>query len=230
MSSTTPTPGAPTRARVVLAEPDSAGRAARAEILRQWGFVVSAQAGDAGDAKDLAIYYTPDLLLLATALPGPDVVEVTGRVLATRTTVGVVILTEPDEELGVARGALLAGARGIVPVDAPAPALGAALRAILSGFGAVPPECLEKLVPAAGNGFRPIHGPLSNREWQIVDLLIAGRTVAEVTDALVLTEATMRSHLKHMYQKLDVHSRDELLAAARRLFTAGAAEVSPPRT
>lgn len=200
---------------MIVAVVDDAERSACVDDLRDAGFIVTAHTADGADAVRLAAHYQPELLLLGTGVS--DLMAVIRRAREVDPGIGVIVLTGPGDP-EVARGALLAGARGVVAQEIEPAGLHAVMRAVLAGVGAVAPELLHAFVPAPGHGFRPIHGPLSNREWEIIDLLIAGRTLREIAAALVLTEDTMRSHLKHMRQKLGVQSRDELVPAAKRLF------------
>lgn len=215
------------RPRIVVADADDDRRASRVAALREAGFVVCAQADEGPKAAELARYYGPDLLLACADLPGHGGLETTRRVVDASPATGVVLLVTDAHRSRLLADAFRAGARGVADVEAQPAEVHAALLAVYHGHGAVPPALLLDLAPVAGRGLRPIHSPLSNREWEIVDRLIAGDSPADVAHALFLTEATVRSHLKHMYAKLDVHSRDELIDAARRLF-AQTSEVNPP--
>jgi DNA-binding NarL/FixJ family response regulator len=64
---------------------------------------------------------------------------------------------------------------------------------------------------------RPIKGPLTAREWEVVGLLDPERTTDDIADTLVISSETVRSHVKSIMRKLDVHSRHEAPAAAERL-------------
>jgi two-component system nitrate/nitrite response regulator NarL len=66
---------------------------------------------------------------------------------------------------------------------------------------------------------RPVRSDLTSREWEVLDLLAAGRSTEQVADELVLSTETVRSHTKSLYRKLGVHSRSELAEAVRRLRT-----------
>ena len=69
---------------------------------------------------------------------------------------------------------------------------------------------------------RPIKGPLTAREWEIVGLLGPDRPIGEIADALVISHETVRSHVKSIMRKLDVHSRHDAPEAAERLRVAAA--------
>ena len=74
---------------------------------------------------------------------------------------------------------------------------------------------IDALRPSAreGSGLRPIHGPLTAREWQVIELLAPGHSTDHVADVLVLATETVRSHLKNIMRKLGVHSRADAVAA-----------------
>ena len=71
--------------------------------------------------------------------------------------------------------------------------------------------------PRIGAGVRPVRSTLTDREWEVLDLLASGNTTDEIARTLVLSTETVRSHLKNLYRKLGVRSRSEATEAAERL-------------
>jgi two-component system nitrate/nitrite response regulator NarL len=71
--------------------------------------------------------------------------------------------------------------------------------------------------PEDGNGLRPVKSPLTDREWEILDLICAGSSTRTIADDLFLSTETVNSHVKRILRKLGVHSRGDAIAAAGRL-------------
>jgi two-component system, NarL family, response regulator LiaR len=112
----------------------------------------------------------------------------------------------------------------VVPTkDAEIDALPRILRAVHAGEGAISRELTRGLMrqfrsrPDNSSGLRPIKGPVTAREWEVVDLLKSGQSSEHVADLLVLSHETVRSHTKNIMRKLEVHTRADALAAAETL-------------
>jgi two-component system nitrate/nitrite response regulator NarL len=71
--------------------------------------------------------------------------------------------------------------------------------------------------PEDGNGMRPVKSTLTDREWEILDLICAGSTTREMADDLFLSTETVNSHVKRILRKLGVHSRGDAVEAASAL-------------
>ncbi|MBX5442605.1 MAG: response regulator transcription factor [Solirubrobacteraceae bacterium] len=216
---------ATSRIRVVLADGDRLTRLAVKETLRRHGaFVIAAEAADGDDAVRLACHYRPDLLVTEAVLPRLDGLEVVERVAQRAPEVRSVLMIrdDDDEELGLV--ALRRGASGVVCKADPPQRIAEDLLAVHAGGAAIPPRLTTAVLgelrrlPEPGSGLRPVRSPLTDREWEVLDLMLAGDSPAEVAEQLVLTRDTVASHVKNIMRKLDVHSRDELLEAGRRML------------
>jgi DNA-binding NarL/FixJ family response regulator len=108
-----------------------------------------------------------------------------------------------------------------------APAVGV-VRDALEAAGIIVPDAVlvrltarlqEQLPPAVepGPGMRPVRSPLTAREWEVLDLLCTGCTTAVIAREMCLSRETVRTHVRNMLRKLDVHSRKEAIAVAERL-------------
>jgi two-component system, NarL family, response regulator LiaR len=208
--------------RTILADDDPLARRVIRDTLQGAGITVVAEAANGREAVELALFYRPQLVLMDHMMPELDGLEATRRIREAAPEVHVVMLTgSADDELGLR--ALGAGASGYLTKDVELSALPRALRGTLHGEAAVSRRLAMKLVEhyrrehAGRQGLRPIHSPLTDREWEVVDLLSAGAGTDEIARALVLSTETVRSHLKRIHRKLGVRSRADAVRAVQRL-------------
>ena len=141
-----------------------------------------------------------------------------------------------DDALGLR--ALRAGASGFLSKDMELASLPRALRGAVNGEAAISRRLAMRLVQhfrttrAGGTGLRPVRSTLTDREWQVLDLLSGGASNEDIAQSLVLSHETVRTHLKNLYRKLQVRSREQAVEAANRLRgelggPAGGLAVSP---
>jgi DNA-binding NarL/FixJ family response regulator len=74
---------------------------------------------------------------------------------------------------------------------------------------------------------RPVKGPLTTREWEVLDMLKAGKSTDRIADELVLSTETVRSHVKNILRKLEVRSREEAILVADRMRGASGRDEPP---
>ncbi len=216
------TDAGPAELRTILADDDPLARRVIRDTLQAAGITVVAEAANGREAVELAAFYRPDVVLMDYMMPEVDGIEATRRLRELAPEVRVIILTGAgDEDLGL-RG-LGAGASGYLTKDVELSALPRALRGARAGEAAISRRLAMRLVEryrrehAGRQGLRPIQSPLTDREWEVVDLLCSGATTDDIARALVLSSETVRSHLKRIYRKLGVRSRADAIAAAERL-------------
>jgi DNA-binding NarL/FixJ family response regulator len=211
------------RPRVLVADPDRLARRALTDSLRADGsFAVIGQASDGVEAVELACHYRPDIVLIATSLTGLDAIAACERIVSRTTDTRVVMLaTAPDLELEMR--AVRAGASGFVIKSAEVDTIKRALSIVGGGHAIISPELTGVLVdrlrrtPADGTGTRPVKSALTNREWEILDLMCGQMGTREIAEALYLSPETVNSHVKNVLKKLGVHSRAAAVEAASML-------------
>jgi len=208
--------------RVIVADDDPLARRVVRDALEAAGIVVIAEAANGREAIELSLYYKPDIVLMDLVMPDFDGIQATRRILAQEPDLDVVILTSSDDD-DVGLVGLRAGASGFLNKRAGLDALPRALRSAAAGEAVVSRRLTMRLVDsmrrtrADGAGIRPVRSRLTPREWEVLDLLCAGRSTDEIAGTLVLSSETVRSHIKNLLRKLGVRSRGEAIAEARRL-------------
>jgi DNA-binding NarL/FixJ family response regulator len=159
-----------------------------------------------------------------------DGIEATRRIAERDGEIRVVLLTgSTDQALGLR--AVRAGAAGFLSKNMELSSLPRALRGSLDGEAAISRRLAMQLIqsyrsaPTGGMGLRPVRSKLTGREWEVLDLLTGGATTNDIAHLLVLSNETVRSHLKNLYRKLEVRSREEAVQAAARLRELGGVSV-----
>jgi NarL family two-component system response regulator LiaR len=216
--------------RTIVADDDPLVRRLIRDTLQRENVTVVAEASTGREAVELALFYRPDVVVMDYMMPELDGIEATRRIFDRDPEVRVVLLTgAADEEVGL-RG-LRAGAVGFLSKDMELSSLPRTLRGSLEGEAAISRRLAMRLVehyrtaPTGGMGLRPVRSPLTDREWEVLDLLSGGATTEAIAQSLVLSTETVRSHTKNLYRKLGVRSRDEAIDAAFRMRELGGVPV-----
>jgi two-component system nitrate/nitrite response regulator NarL len=178
-------------------------------LLQANGLRVAGTAGTAGAALDLAARRRPDVVLLDIALPGADGIDVANRMRAHRPEQAILLYTA-SEDPAVLRRALKCGAAGIASKARDFGELAGAIRAVAEGRPYLDPRLMQLMATTAGT-------LLSPRERQVVDLLAAGRTSAQVAEDLTISPMTAETHVRNAMRSLGVHTRAHAVAEAVRL-------------
>jgi NarL family two-component system response regulator LiaR len=209
--------------RLIVVDPDALSRRSVVDALRLDGrFAVIAQAESSVEAVELARYYRPQLLVIAAASEGIDAIGVVEQLAESAPDVGVVLLSA-SRDLELEMRAVRAGAAGFLDKTAGVAAIAHGLKRAALGESVISREMTRHLVdrlrrtPEDGNGIRPVKSPLTDREWEILDLICIGSTTREMADGLFLSRETVNSHVKRILRKLGVHSRIDAIAMAGRM-------------
>jgi DNA-binding NarL/FixJ family response regulator len=169
----------------------------------------------------LAAELRPDVILMDLRMPRMDGVEATRRLRERDPAVKVVVLTTYADDRSVL-DALRAGALGYLTKDAGAAEIQQALHRVADGQAALDPAVQLHLVEAIADG--PPSGPppamlpdgLTPREAEVLTLIAAGLSNAEIAERLVVSEATVKSHVNHMLAKIGARDRAQAVGYAYR--------------
>lgn len=206
--------------RVVLVDDHPVVRAGvRALLEGQPDIEVVGEAAAAAEAEQVAREARPDVVLMDLSLgSGPGGAAATAAIQALPEPPQVLVLTTYDTEADILE-AIDAGAAGYLLKDAPADELFRAVRATARGETVLSPSVASRLVRRASS---PLPS-LTEREVEILRLLATGKGNRELARELLVSEATVKSHLSHIYTKLGVDTRAGAVAAAieRRIIRRG---------
>lgn len=185
------------------------------------GFEVVGEAGDGAEAVRLAQVLAPDVILMDLRMPGMDGVTAITELARHRVTARVLVLTTYDTD-GHVLSAIEAGATGYLLKDAPRAELRRAVQAAANGQAVLSPAVASRLMSRV-RAQEP--EPLSQREVEVLQLIAAGTTNREAAAKLFISEATVKTHLLHIYAKLGVSDR---AAAVAEAFNRGLLTPTPP--
>ncbi|HEY7015318.1 MAG TPA: response regulator transcription factor [Streptosporangiaceae bacterium] len=194
-------------------------------------------AADGEEAVDRAAALRPDVVLMDLRMPRCDGVEATRRLREREPGIKVIVLTTYADDRSVIE-ALRAGARGYLTKDAGADEIQRALQQVITGQAVIDPAVQHHLVdaiavlPAAPQGEdagprsgdhgaaggagpgRPLPNGLTPREAEVLQLIAAGLSNAEIAGQLVVSEATVKSHINHLLAKIGARDRAQAVSFA----------------
>lgn len=211
--------------RVVLADDQTVVREGLVTLLGLLpGVDVVGAAADGIEALALVARERPDVLLVDLRMPRCDGVEATRRVRAEHPRTEVVVLTTYADDDSVL-AALQAGARGFLTKDADAEAIARALHAAAAGQSTVDGDVQRRLIEAAAKtrtSAQPdrqaveLAEGLTTREIEVLRLIAAGLSNTEIARRLVVSEATVKTHVNHVFAKANLRDRAQAVAYAYR--------------
>jgi DNA-binding NarL/FixJ family response regulator len=218
--------------RVLVADDQSMVRAGFRMLLSQEEDVeVVAEAENGLEAVDKASRFSPTVILMDIRMPKLDGLEATRRILAADNSARILILTTFDLDEYVYE-ALRAGASGFVLKDDPPEQLLAAIRIVASGDALLSPAITKRVIEQFSRIPRPERpaqlDELTERELDVFRLIARGLSNAEIGRELYISDTTVKTHITHILQKLDLRDRVQAVVLAHEagLFDAEPAPAS----
>ena len=220
---------APGPIRVLIVDDHSSYRSGLAALLATvTDLAVVGEAADGEAAVALVAALQPDVVLMDLAMPGLDGIAATQRIAGSAPHVAVLVLTMDTEDATVL-AALRAGARGYVLKGTRRPELLRAIRSVVAGEAILGAGIAGRLVGylagatsvASSPASTPAFPELTAREREILDLIAAGRSNADITNHLVLSPKTVRNHISSVFAKLGVTTRAEAIVRGREAGLGG---------
>jgi DNA-binding NarL/FixJ family response regulator len=183
---------------------------------------VAGEAADGEEAVERTAALAPDVVLMDVRMPGIDGIEATRQIVRSGSAARVLILTTFDLDEYAFSG-LRAGASGFLLKDAPPDQLLGGIRAVAGGDAVVAPSVTRRLLDAYAHQFPDAHAPatrsarldpLTEREREVLLAVAAGLSNAEIAERLVVSEATVKTHVGRILSKLDLRDRVQAVILA----------------
>jgi DNA-binding NarL/FixJ family response regulator len=198
--------------RVLLADDQRVVREGLGTLLGLLpGIELVGTAADGQEALDLAAEERPDVVLMDLRMPRMDGIEAIKR-LAARGVSAIALTTYADD--ASVMGALRAGARGYLTKDAGAEQIRSALEAVARGEAALDPAIQHHVLAAVSSPVADAPDDLTPREIEVLGLIAEGLTNAEIAARLVVSAATVKSHVNHIFAKIGARDRAQAVVYA----------------
>lgn len=199
--------------RVMLVDDHAVVRSGLAAfLLAHDDLELAGEAGSGEEAVRLCARFQPDVVLMDLVMPGMDGATATRAIRERCPQIQVIALTSFKEE-ELIQGALQAGAIGYLLKNVSADELANAVRAACAGRPTLAPEAAQVLIRATTQPPKPGHD-LTEREREILALMVEGLNNTEIADRLVVSRSTIKFHVSNILSKLGVSGRTEAVALA----------------
>lgn len=210
MTSTAPTDSGSDPIRVLLVDDQELIRTGLRRILRlRDGFDIVGECADGSEVLAAVAEHRPDIVVMDLRMRNIDGITATTMLRTLREPPPVLVLTTFDDD-DLLSGALRAGAAGFILKDSPAEALIWAVRAVVRDGAFLDPAVTERVL----NGFRragreqaSTAPDLTDRETDVLRLIARGLTNTEIGTTLGISQVTVKSHVNHIFTKLDLRDR-----------------------
>jgi len=199
--------------RVMLVDDHNVVRSGLATFLRAYDDLeLVGEARNGVEAVNLCHRNKPDVILMDLMMPEMDGIAATRAILADYPDIKIIAMTSFEEE-ELVQGVLAAGAISYLLKNVTSDELAAAIRAASLGKSTLSPEAAKVLVQAT----RPTVQPwleLTEREVQVLNLVVQGQSNRQIADAMFISVATVKAHISNILSKLQVSSRAEAITYA----------------
>jgi DNA-binding NarL/FixJ family response regulator len=205
-------------ARVLIADDQTLFRRGLARLLEEDPRVkLVGEAANGNEVVEKAAALKPDVVLMDLRMPGLDGAEATRKILSDQPGLKILILSSFDADSYVLK-ALGAGASGYVLKDAEPAAIVSSIVAVMSGervmAGAVANRVLDMVTGTSTP--KEFYDGLTNREIEIIKLMATGKANKHIAYSLKISEKTVRNHISHIYEKLQIYDRTQVVLYAVR--------------
>lgn len=200
--------------RVLLADDHQLVREGLKQLLDATADIrVAGEAANGDEALALVKSTAYDIAILDMSMPGLSGIDLVKRVKLEKPKLRVLVLSMHGEKQYAAR-ALKSGASGYLTKDAASEQLVAAIRKIAAGGVHISDTAAEQLLASSLPGSAAPHTTLSDREFEILRLIVSGMSLTEIGDKLHLSVKTVSTHKTHIQQKLNLDSTADLVRYA----------------
>jgi NarL family two-component system response regulator LiaR len=199
--------------RVMLVDDHNVVRSGLATFLRAYeDLELVAEAKNGLEAIKLCRENRPDVILMDLMMPEMDGIAATQAILAEYPDIKIIAMTSFEDE-ALVQGVLAAGAISYLVKNVTSDELAKAIRAAASGRSTLSPEAARVLIDATRPTKQPLFD-LTEREREVLNLVVQGHSNQQIAEALVITIATAKAHISNILSKLQVSSRAEAIAYA----------------
>ena len=206
--------------RILLADDHVLVRAGLSQLLdAQPDIEVVGVACDGQEALEMARKLSPDVVLMDLQMPIVDGITAIGELTANLPDISVIALTTFQEPQQVT-AALAAGARGYLVKDVEPEVLVAGIRAVVNGGAPLSPSVAAQLLRSAANQPTMV-GSVTQRERQILRLIVAGQSNKQIGRELGISEKTVKSHCGRLFQRINVSDRTQAAVWATKNLPPG---------
>ena len=203
----------PQTIQVMLVDDHNVVRSGLATFLKAYeDLELVGEAKNGLEALNLCRKKKPDVILMDLMMPVMDGIAATRAILADYPEIKIIAMTSFEEE-ELVQGVLAAGAMGYLLKNVTADDLAKAIRDAVSGRSTLSPEAATALIHATRPTKQPLYD-LTEREREVLNLVVQGHSNQQIADAMVITVATVKAHISSILSKLQVSSRTEAIAYA----------------